>query len=456
MTGATKVLFVSHSAAMGGAEMCLCNQLRFLDRKRWAPLVVLPEDGVLRERLAALGVRTTIIPVEWWVPGEIWHCDYHYYTVLARMQGNLDAVKRTIESEGIDIVQTNSVVTIDGALAAAVTGRPHVWHVTENLLSTESLKPYLSVESTFRLVDLLSDVVVAVSPFLGERLGPFVSAEKLQVITGGIPVEDYLGTNANEDHPVRAAIGCSRDELVVGVLGSITRRKNPEGFVEIAARVLAIRGNARFVWIGNPTERAVASAATAKARQLGVADRVTFLGFQESAVAALRDLDVVIHPSFNENLSLACIEAMATGRPVVTTRSGGPDEIVVDGESGYLVPVDKPEEMVERIVELLDDAELRAAMGARAKARAIERFDAAGASRQYERLYERLLARPRQPSAAAAALIPPLVELLSRTGTMGFDLNCRPLPELLRKILRHRWDAIKRRLAARRSLSGQR
>lgn len=423
MTSKPKILLLSHSAAVAGAEMCLLNNLRYLRRERWEPIVVLPNDGLLRQRIDALAVRTLVVPMEWWVPGETWQGDNHLLAVLSRLQDSVDRLSRVIEEEDVAIVQTNSVVTIDGALAAAVTGRPHIWHLHENLLESEALRPYLSVEAVFRVVELLSDVVVAVSAYHGERLRSFIAGDKLQVIVSGIPVEDFASLGRRDrPGPLRQALGCNDAELLVGVLASITRRKNPDTFVDVAARVLASRTGVTFVWVGNLTDREVAEAAIAKAARLGLGERVRFVGYQESVAESLRDLDVVTLLSSNENLSLACIEAMAAGRPVVSTRSGGPAEVIVHGETGFLVPVGEVGEMAARVEELLGDQCLRAEMGARGRQRALEHFDATATARRFEALYERLLALAPGPSRRQdAELIRSLLGLLRRAGTLGSE-----------------------------------
>ncbi len=450
MTGKSRVLFVSHSSAMGGAEMCLLNHLRFLDRDRWDPLVVLPGEGVLQDRIEALGVRTVSVPMEWWVPGVRWKSERHLCRLLRGLPENVETIARIIEREEVDLVQTNTVVVVDGALAAARAKRPHVWHVTENLLENETLSSYLSVPAVFALVDLLSDGVAAVSGYLGRRVRGFIGGEKVETIIGGIPVEDFAGAPAERSPTLRRALGCREGTMLVGAVGSLGLRKNPEGFVEVAARLVASGADVMFAWIGNVTEPWAAEAARRQAERLGVSDRVHFVGFQPSTAESLGSLDVLLHPSHNENLSLVCIEAMAAGKPVVATRCGGPEEVVEDGVTGYLVPCGDVAGMAGRLRALWESPDLRKAMGETARQQARERFSAAQAVRRFEDLHRRVLAKGPQPARAPAAeLLPSLLDMLRQAGEIRFsEENMRSL-DLLRRLLRRVGRVLKQKITRR-------
>lgn len=427
--------------------MCLLNHLRYLNRQRWEPIVVLPDGGLLLRQINALGIRTILMPMEWWIPGECWHSKHHFYTMLRNLKGNVETLARVIEHEDVSIVHTNSIVSIDGALAAAMENKPHIWHIHENLLESETLKPYYPTAATFALVDLFSDSVIAVSDYLGKRLRNYISGEKIEVIRGGIPMEDFARAVPVDRHPLRGVLGCEESTLLVGTVGSVTKRKNPEGFVDIAAQVIDSRTDVMFVWIGNLTERKAAEAAIEKANRLKIAESVHFVGFQQSIRDSLNDIDLVIHPSFNENLSLACIEAMAAGKPVVATRCGGPEEVVVDGMTGFLVPLGDVDDFATRVLRLLSDAQLRTEMGSRGRLRALEFFDAARATRHFESQYERLLARDhRLFQTPAADLIPSLLELLHQTGELGFAYEHAPSADLLRTLLHRAGLRLKRKL----------
>lgn len=102
-------------------------------------------------------------------------------------------------------------------------------------------------------------------------------------------------------------------------------------------------------------------------------------------------MDVSVLTSRSEGLSITLLESMGHGLPVVATRVGGNPEVVVDGETGYLVPEDEPAAFVGRVAELLQNPELAREMGRRGQKRVREEFTLDRAARRYRRLYEELV-----------------------------------------------------------------
>jgi glycosyltransferase involved in cell wall biosynthesis len=124
---------------------------------------------------------------------------------------------------------------------------------------------------------------------------------------------------------------------------------------------------------------------------LGLKDRFVFLGFRADVPEILADLDVFVLSSVSEGLSIATIEAMAAGKPVVVTRSGGPREVVEDGRTGLLVPPADPKALASRICELLRNPDLATTLSRNARAEVDSKFSLARMIREYESLYERCL-----------------------------------------------------------------
>ena len=141
-------------------------------------------------------------------------------------------------------------------------------------------------------------------------------------------------------------------------------------------RALAAAASARtFSW---PARGQSARRWQALARELGVAGRVSFLGWRQDAGALLAACDVFVCPSRHEPLGNVVLEAWSAARPVVAAAAQGPCELVRDGETGLLVPLEAPEPLAAAIAGLLADAPRRAALAAAGRAE-FERAHAAGA-----------------------------------------------------------------------------
>jgi glycosyltransferase involved in cell wall biosynthesis len=126
------------------------------------------------------------------------------------------------------------------------------------------------------------------------------------------------------------------------------------------------------------------------AAQLGLRSSVTFTGHLEDVAPAMSCMDLFALLSYAEGLSVANIEAIATGLPCIVTDVGGARELVIDSENGYVVDVRDVDAAVDRARRLLSDEGLRRRMGNRSRGHAIANFDVRNMVRAYQDVYERV------------------------------------------------------------------
>jgi glycosyltransferase involved in cell wall biosynthesis len=172
------------------------------------------------------------------------------------------------------------------------------------------------------------------------------------------------------------------------VIGEIARLCDVKGQRELI-RALAEIPAARLVLAGRDLEQggAFQTELEREADRAGVRDRVE-IGFHDDVAALLARLDVVALPSWTEGLPMVLLEAMAAGRPVVATPVGGTPELVVDGETGLLVPPRDPEALAAALRRVLDDRELAERLGEAGLRRVSERFTLAAMTRRMLELYD--------------------------------------------------------------------
>jgi glycosyltransferase involved in cell wall biosynthesis len=144
---------------------------------------------------------------------------------------------------------------------------------------------------------------------------------------------------------------------------------------------------ARLVLVGDGPER---SAIEARVGELGLGERVRFLGLRKDVARLLHGADAFLLTSVSEGIPLTVIEAMAAGLPVVATDVGGLREVVADGTTGLLAPAGDDAALAERLVCLADDPDLRHWMGAAGRARAKRHFDEPRMAADYARLYREM------------------------------------------------------------------
>jgi len=177
------------------------------------------------------------------------------------------------------------------------------------------------------------------------------------------------------------------DPARIGEIGRLCDVKGQRELLQAVARL----PEARLVLAGRDLEQggAYQDALEHESERLGIRERVEF-GFHEDVPALLESLDVVALPSWTEGLPVVLLEAMAHARPVVATPVGGTPELVVDGETGLLVPPRDPEALAAALRRLLEDPDLARRLGEAGRARVAERFTAAAQTRRILELYDEL------------------------------------------------------------------
>jgi hypothetical protein len=188
----TRILHVSHSAAFSGAEQALLRLLSGINRDRFEPLVVLPEDGQLRVQLTRIGVRTFILPVAWWIPATHWTSS-EFASQLEGLDERWRALAQLASHENVHLIHTDTIVTIEGALAAAALGIPHLWH-SRGLFSPTSPNPfppkYLGDDDfLFSIIDDLAQHVVCVSKAVYDQAASHLARTLCTVIPDGFDPE---------------------------------------------------------------------------------------------------------------------------------------------------------------------------------------------------------------------------------------------------------------------------
>ncbi|MGA1488369.1 MAG: N-acetyl-alpha-D-glucosaminyl L-malate synthase BshA [Planctomycetota bacterium] len=229
-----------------------------------------------------------------------------------------------------------------------------------------------------------SAAVTAVSEFLAEASVQRFSLEReVEVIPNFIdPAQYHPGKRTLE---LRRRFASDEESLLCHISNFRPVKRIPD-VVETFARVAAERP-ARLLMIGSGPE---VGPAQERASELGVGDRVLWLGAVDQVAEPLACADLFLLPSDGESFGLVALEAMASGVPVLASRSGGVPELIDDGETGSLCPVGDVDCMAESALRILGDREHAERLSRAGRAAAVERFSLERIVERYERLYERI------------------------------------------------------------------
>ena len=327
LTAPSRIVFLSHSARLGGAELCLVELAEGLVQLFGADVeVVLPAPGPLREHLAAVGARARVVRNFGWAtaraPRPVGVALAAFNSVAAL---RLAAMLRHGRP---DVVATNSIINPSGAYAAHLAGVPHIWLVNEYGDLDHGYRFLLGIARSLREVDRLSARVVTCSRALARRVSEHVQADKVGVA--------YYAITFGLGREIRPAPGRPGAPKLL-ILG----RKHPgKGHLDAVRALHRVRQRG-----GAATLRAVGEVQGRHAHELarlcagmGRDCGVTFVPRAPDAVAEIDACDVLLLCSRCEAFGRVLVEAMKRGRPVIAARAGGAEELVMNSGGGLLYP----------------------------------------------------------------------------------------------------------------------
>jgi glycosyltransferase involved in cell wall biosynthesis len=322
-----------------------------------------------------MGIETEVYDFPLWVVAG--GRDWSYFKKLAKgTPKRVGALRNFINSKKIDVVYTNTIACMDGAIAAKLENIPHIWHVHEILTNHTYVKSYLPHSVLKMAIHFLSKVVIVPSEAAKRHYKHRICHNKIKKIYNGVDIDHFSNHDNTDDiKTFRSAIGL-HEQKIVALIGYFNDMKGHDIFVDAAKIVSERFKETTYLFAGDEdANRDYRDAIKQKIRDYHMEDRFVFLGIRNDIERIMRSIDVFVSASRVESFSNVICEAMAAGKPVVATRSGGPEEIIVDGKTGFLVPVDNPEMMAAGIITLLAGEEEAKKMGENGRRRVEEVFN---------------------------------------------------------------------------------
>jgi len=300
-------------------------------------------------------------------------------------------IRRVLVQGKYDIVHTHSSVAgVVGRLAAFTAGVPviihhvHGWGLHQNMPGWTRML-YLNLE---RLCARFTTRMIAVcrpdvQKGLAHRIG---KEDQFTLIYNGIDLERFR--EPADDRQMRLELGLDPGCKLVGMIGRLDEQKNPLDFIRAAALVAESYSEAQFLVVGDGSLRPECERLI---DELNLKEKLFLLGYRNDVARILSILTITAMSSLWEGLPLAFLEAMSAGRPIVANDVDGARDVVIDGETGFLVPPHQPSKMAERILYLLNNEKHCHEMGHVAQQRSAY-FSTQRMAGQIESLYKELAA----------------------------------------------------------------
>jgi len=360
------ILHLIDTTGPGGAETVFVELADASRDMGYAPIAVIKGPGWVQENLEARGIPTRVIPVE-----------------SGFATGFLKALIGLVRENRVCLIQAH---LLGSSLYAAIVGlitRVPVVSTFHGMVDIRGLGRLTGLKKA--LLKAGSTQFVAVSKRLKEDLAQqgFIDPERTQVIYNGVRTRDYTRKPTGR---LKKRLSLPEEAILVGSLGNIRPAKNYELLIQVAERVKQILPNVHFVVAGHKKEPLMGRLEQL-AEKAGVSGRVHFIGFQADSRAFLSELELFLLTSSSEGFSISTIEAMATGLPVIATRSGGPEEIIEEDVSGILVDVGDSEGLANEVCAVLEDPEKRKRLSVVGTDRVRTAFEMEKMSKAYGYLY---------------------------------------------------------------------
>jgi glycosyltransferase involved in cell wall biosynthesis len=359
-----RVLVLIKGLGLGGAETLIAHASLLWDHEAFDYRVayLLPWKDQLVRRLEERGVQVECL--DWRGPASF---------------GAVGRLRHLVKAWQPDIIHSH--LPIAGVLARLSVPSPrHVY--TEHNVVDYYRQPTRSLN---RLTYGRNDAVIAVSEAVAESISAYPGPEPI-VVPNGVVV---ARPSKEELTRVRSELGIGIDTPLVVHVGNIRPHKGHNTLIDAVALLAKDRPEAVFVSIGAEKHEGDLDRVRAKARDLGIQDRIRFLGRREDALTYMAAADVVVNPSDVEGLPLSVLEALSLGRPVVATAVGGVPSVVLDNVTGILVDPGDPRQLAGAIVRAIESPD--SGMWGDAGARLVSRdHGLAGMIERYEAIYRRL------------------------------------------------------------------
>jgi glycosyltransferase involved in cell wall biosynthesis len=366
MTKTRHILFLQSSSEGYGSGKIILQVLRFYQNQGFSPVVVLTNKGPIQDELMRMG-----IPVHIKNLGILRRKYVSLTGLLNRLTKNINAylfLSQLHKNYRFELVYSNTLAVVVGAYWAKRNQLSHSWHIHEILHGPSPLVRFLGF-----LLDHSTPCPIAVSHAVAAHWQPYLKRSKIQVIHNGISYEPFLKAMPR----LKSELDLSESSVLVGMIGRINPGKGQLFFLQLAEILIKSHPEAHFVLVGDPFPgyEPILEEVKRVIREKRLEKRVSYLGFREDIPMVMASLDIFVLPSIlPDSLPTVVLEAMAAGKPVIATRSGGASEMVLEGKTGFLIPIHDVGSGTQVLEKLISNPNLRREIGNLGRKRVLEDF----------------------------------------------------------------------------------
>lgn len=383
----TKVLYLHAGAELYGADKILLELLTDLDKTKFKPIVLLPNDGPLVNKIKNIGVDVQIVhyPI----------IRRKFFTVIGILKYSLKYLKygiilsRFVKKNEVNVIHVNTTAVLEGAFIKVFNNVSIVWHIHEIIMSPKIMFKFFSY-----LIQHVSNKIVTVSDATRNRLleSNYVSSDKIYTIYNGINSENIISHNNYETKKImKSQLNIPNDSKVIGMVGRINSWKGQSDFVGAVNQLFRENKNIHAVMVGSvfEGEEFRFEELNNEIDKTIFPNQIHIVQFTEDIADFYSLFDVFVLPSTRPDpFPTVVLEAMANRLPIVAYNHGGITEMIEDKKSGYLVDVGQIEKLAESISDLVNNDQQRKLIGEAAHFRQMSLFNKKNFVKKFEKVYE--------------------------------------------------------------------
>ena len=371
-----KITYIVGSLATGGAENQLLELMRHLDRSRFAPSLVLFDNRTAKRAENLVEQIDCLLDYSADSP----------QSVAGKSAGAVWSLMGYLHRNSPDLLHAHlPQACMLASLSVALARKSVLIGSRRSLTNAYRSSPILGYSD--RLATRMCDYMVCNSEAVAHEVVNMdgVPPARVGVIYNGVDTERFRPG----DRSLRQQYGWGAEHIVFGMVANFIPYKRHIDFVRAAELIAAREPRARFVMAGE--DRGTLAGALEQVGRAGLNEKVRVIAGTAHPEHIFPALDVYLCTSETEGFSNVLLEASACGVPIVATRAGGNEEIVNEGETGFLVAIHDPAALAERALSLTHDAQLRWRLGLQARRRTEEKFALPRMIQSHEHLYIRAL-----------------------------------------------------------------
>lgn len=391
-----KILYEIGPYTLGGSERFLFKLIKYLNKEKFEPVAISHNKGKPLSLFKSLGIQTEVLK-------------FNHATASNQLL-------QFIKENKIDIAQSN-YYSFSVAMTAYVAGIPHIWRLGGHI---ETACPSLNLQEkryVLHTISRLSQKIICPSKFIKKQFEDIKNA-KTNLIYNGTEILTKNNPSfraPNKLSSPNAFIGDPLDSRLkragmtgillsvldtktlfnghysIGMIGNFFPEKRHLDFIHAAQKVKKEFPQSKFFIFGSAfypaSDPSYTRCIKKTIRDLHMQKDMILSGFLNDIHREIEQMDLIVLPSIGEGFSNAILEAMALGKVVVASNSGGNPELIENGETGFLVPPKNPEKLAEAMLKILKNQKKVRELGKAAKKRVKKMFDITACVRKYENLY---------------------------------------------------------------------